>query len=136
MILPRVLPASAGGLSNPFVNAGNMENRGWEVSVNYKKRVGKWSFDGTVMLADVQNKVTGLIEGLPFIDGGSARTAPGYALGSYFGYQAMGFFADSNDIKASPVQFGIPWSSTPTTGPKPGDMKYADISGPDGKPVG
>ena len=136
MILPRVLPASAGGLSNPFVNAGNMENRGWEVSLNYKKRMGKWSFDGTFMLADVKNKVTGLIDGLPFIDGGSARTAPGYALGSYFGYQALGFFSDSNDIKASPVQFGIPWSSTPTTGPKAGDMKYADISGPDGKPDG
>lgn len=136
MILPRALPASAGGLGNPFVNAGNMENRGWEVSMNYKKQVKKWNFDATVMLSDVRNEVTGLIAGLPFIDGGSTRTQPGYALGSYFGYRALGFFADSNDIKASPVQFGIPWSATPTTGPKPGDMKYADISGPDGKPDG
>lgn len=136
MILPRVLPASAGGLSNPFVNAGNMENKGWEVAVNYKKRLNKWSFDGTFMLSDVQNKVTGLIEGLPFIDGGSTRTAPGYALGSYFGYKALGFFSDSSDIKNSPVQFGIPWSAGLSTGPKPGDMKYADVSGADGKPDG
>ena len=136
MILPRALPASAGGLSNPFVNAGNMENRGWEVALNYRKRAGKWSFDGTVMLADVKNKVTGLIAGLPFIDGGSTRTQPGYALGSYFGYRALGFFSDSTDIKNSPVQFGIPWNPNPATGPKPGDMKYADISGPDGKPDG
>ena len=136
MILPRALPASAGGLSNPFVNAGNMENRGWEVALNYRKRVGKWGFDVTGMLSDVRNKVTGLIEGLPFIDGGSVRTQPGYALGSYFGYRALGFFNDSTDIKGSPVQFGIPWSSNPANGPKPGDMKYADISGPDGKPDG
>lgn len=136
MILPRVLPASAGGLSNPFVNAGNMENRGWEVSMNYKRKFGKLGVDATAMLSDVRNKVTGLIEGLPFIDGGSSRTQPGYALGSFFGYQALGFFSDSNDIKNSPVQFGIPWSASPTTGPKPGDMKYADISGPDGKPDG
>jgi len=136
MILPRTLPASAGGLSNPFVNAGNMENRGWEVSANYKRKWKKWSFDGTVMLSDVKNKVTGLIEGLPFIDGGSTRTAPGYALGSYFGYKALGFFKNDADVQNSPVQFGIPWNSNPTTGPKPGDMKYADISGPDGKPDG
>lgn len=136
MILPRTLPASAGGLSNPFVNAGNMENRGWEVSANYKRKWNKWSLDATAMLSDVKNEVTGLINGLPFIDGGSTRTAPGYALGSYFGYQALGFFSDSTDVKNSPVQFGIPWNVNATTGPKPGDMKYADISGPDGKPDG
>jgi hypothetical protein len=34
------------------------------------------------------------------------------------------------------VQFGIPWSSSPTVGSKPGDLKYADLSGPDGKQDG
>ena len=136
MILPRALPASAGGLSNPFVNAGNMENKGWEVSLNYKKSFKKLNIDVTAMLSDVRNNVTGLIEGLPFIDGGSSRTAVGNALGSFFGYKSLGFFADSNDIKNSPVQFGIPWSPVATTGPKAGDMKYADIGGAEGKPDG
>jgi len=135
MILQRTLPASAGGLSNPFVNAGSMENRGWEFTLNYKQRVGKWRFDGTVMVSDVKNKVTGLVDGLPFI-GDGIRTAAGQALNSYFGYRALGFFADSNDVKNSPVQFGLPWNPSPTSGTKPGDMKYADISGPDGKPDG
>jgi len=81
MLLQRTLPQSAGGLSNPFVNAGNMENRGWEIS-----------------------------------------------LSSYFGYVSAGYFVDSNDIKNSPVQFGIPWSATTANGPKPGDMKYADLN--------
>jgi len=136
MILPRTLPPSAGGLANPFVNAGNMENKGWEIAANYKAKLNKWTFDVTAMLSDVKNNVTGLIDGLPFIDGGSVRTQAGQALGSYFGYKALGFFSDSNDVKNSPVQFGIPWNVNPTTGPKAGDMKYADISGPDGKPDG
>jgi TonB-linked SusC/RagA family outer membrane protein len=136
MILPRALPASAGGLSNPFVNAGNMENRGWELALNYRKRAGKWSFDATAMISDVVNKVTGLVEGVPFIDGGSTRTQTGYALGSYFGYKSLGYFKDDADIQNSPVQFGIPWNTSPSTGPKAGDMKYADISGVDGKPDG
>ena len=135
MILQRTLPASAGGLSNPFVNAGSMENRGWELTLNYKQRVGKWRFDGTVMVSDVKNKVTGLVPGLPFIGDGT-RTAAGQALNSFFGYKAIGFFVDSNDVKNSPVQFGLPWNVSPTVGTKPGDMKYADISGPDGKPDG
>ncbi|MBM3440262.1 MAG: SusC/RagA family TonB-linked outer membrane protein, partial [Bacteroidetes bacterium] len=135
MILQRTLPASAGGLSNPFVNAGSMENRGWEFTLNYKQRVGKWRFDGTLMVSDVKNEVTGLVPGLPFI-GDGIRTAAGQALNSYFGYRALGFFADSNDVKNSPVQFGLPWNPSPTSGTKPGDMKYADISGPNGKPDG
>lgn len=135
MLLRRGLPASAGGLGNPFVNAGSMENRGWEVSLNYRKTFGDWRLDVTGMLSDVKNNVTGLIDGLPFL-GDGIRTAPGNALNSYFGYRALGYFADSNDIKNSPVQFGLPWNPNPTQGPKPGDVKYADISGPDGKPDG
>lgn len=131
MLLQRTLPQSAGGLSNPFVNAGNMENRGWEVSMNYRKKFGKFGVDVTGMLSDVKNKVVNLVEGTPFI-GDGIRTAPGNALGSYFGYVSAGFFADSNDIKTSPVHFGIPWSATTANGPKPGDMKYTDLN-KDGK---
>jgi hypothetical protein len=112
-----------------------MENRGWELSLNYRNRVGKWSFDLTGMLMDVKNKVLNLVEGTPFV-GDGIRTQAGYAANSYFGYKAVGFFRDSNDVKSSPVQFGIPWSSSPTVGSKPGDLKYADISGPDGKQDG
>jgi TonB-linked SusC/RagA family outer membrane protein len=135
MLLRRSLPASAGGLGNPFVNAGSMENRGWEISLNYRKTFGDWKLDVTGMLSDVKNNVTRLIDGLPFL-GDGIRTAPGHALNSYFGYKVLGYFADSNDIKNSPVQFGLPWNPNPTQGPKPGDVKYADISGPDGKPDG
>ncbi|MFN4312945.1 MAG: SusC/RagA family TonB-linked outer membrane protein [Chitinophagaceae bacterium] len=135
MILRRTLPASGGGLDDPFVNAGSMENKGWEFSLNYRNKFGKLGVDITGMISDVRNNVKGLIEGLPFL-GDGIRTMPGQALNSYFGYQAIGFFADSTDIKNSPVQFGVPWSPSLTQGPKPGDMKYADISGPDGRPDG
>lgn len=135
MILSRTLPSSAGGLTNPFVNAGSMENKGWEFSLNYKKKFGKLGVDVTGMLSDVKNNVKGLIDGLPFL-GDGIRTTAGQALNSYFGYQMIGYFADSNDVKTSPVQFGIPWNVSPTQGTKPGDVKYADISGPQNKPDG
>ena len=131
MLLQRTLPQSAGGLSNPFVNAGNMENKGWEFSLNYKNKFGKLGVDVTGMISDVKNKVLNLVPGTPFI-GDGIRTAPGQALGSYFGYVSAGYFKDSNDVKNSPVQFGVPWSATTANGPKPGDVKYADVNG-DGK---
>lgn len=135
MLLSRPIPNYV-GLNAPFVNAGSMENRGWEFSANYKKALtSKVKLDVTAMISDVRNKVLTL-PGVPFLDGGSIRTAPDQALWSYFGYQAIGYFADSNDVKNSPVQFGTAWSSNPTVGSKPGDVKYADISGPDGKPDG
>jgi TonB-linked SusC/RagA family outer membrane protein len=135
MLLRRPIPNYV-GLNSPFVNAGSMENRGWEFSANYHKSFNnKTKLDVTAMISDVQNKVLSLPE-VPFLDGGSIRTTPGQALWSYFGYQSIGYFADSNDVKSSPVQFGVPWSSNPTVGAKPGDVKYADISGPDGKPDG
>lgn len=135
MLLSRPIPNYV-GLNAPFVNAGSMENRGWELSANYKKALSsKVKLDVTAMLSDVRNKVLTL-PGVPFLDGGSIRTAPEQALWSYFGYQAIGYFADSNDVKNSPVQFGTAWSSNPAVGSKPGDVKYADISGPDGKPDG
>ncbi len=135
MLLSRPIPNYV-GLNAPFVNAGSMENRGWELSANYKKALSsKVKLDVTAMLSDVRNKVLTL-PGVPFLDGGSIRTAPEQALWSYFGYQSIGYFADSNDVKNSPVQFGTAWSSNPTVGSKPGDVKYADISGPDGKPDG
>lgn len=135
MLLSRPIPSYV-GLNPPFINAGSMENRGWEFSANYRKSFNaKTKLDVTAMISDVRNKVLSL-PGVPFLDGGSNRTAPGQALWSYFGYQSIGYFADSNDVKSSPVQFGVPWSANPTVGPKPGDVKYADISGPDGKPDG
>lgn len=134
ILLVRPIPNYV-GLSSPYINAGDMENRGWELSVNYKKTFNKLGVDVTGMISDVKNKVTSL-PGLPFLDGGSLRTQVGQALFAYYGYKAIGYFQDSTEIKNSPVQFGIPYSSNPGAGPKPGDVKYADISGVDGKPDG
>jgi TonB-linked SusC/RagA family outer membrane protein len=131
LLLIRTLPQSAGGLNNPTVNAGNMENKGWEFTVNYKNKFGKLGVDVTGMISDVKNKVLSLVEGTPFL-GDGIRTAPGEAQNSYFGYVSSGYFSDSNDVKTSPVQFGIPWNSNPIFGPKPGDVRYADINN-DGK---
>ncbi len=134
MLLRRPIPSYV-GLGAPFVNAGAMENRGWEFSLNYRTSIKDLKIDVTGMLSDVVNKVTD-IAGLPYLDGGSVRTYKGEELWSYYGYKSLGYFQNKEDIQNSPVQFGIPWNDKVDVGPKPGDVKYADITGPDGKPDG
>ena len=130
-LLSRPLPSSAGGLISPVINAGKMENKGWELSLNYKRKIKKVGVDATFFLSDVKNKVLSLTDGVPFI-GDGIRTLPGETANSYFGYEAIGYFADVNDVINSPVQFGNPYVATNLNSTKPGDVKYADING-DGK---
>lgn len=130
LLLIRPIPTYV-GLSSPYVNAGSMENTGLELSLNYKTNIKKLKIDMTANFAKVANKVNSLKD-LPFLDGGSIRTIPGEALWSYYGYRSVGYFADSNDVKNSPIQFGSAWNANPATGPKAGDVKYKDVNN-DGK---
>lgn len=118
MLLRRPIPTYI-GLSPAFLNLGSMENRGWELSLNYRHNFGKFKFDGTAVLADVKNKVLDL-PGIPYLDEGLNRSIAGSPLRSYFGYEADGFFQSKEDIAASPKHFFTP---------NPGDIKYKDTNG-------
>ena len=116
------------GLNPAYLNLGTMQNKGWELAVTYKNRIGKLKYDITGLLADVQNKVTSLA-GItdaknPYVglDEGLLRSAQGYALRSYFGYQAIGYFQSDKDIVDAPKHFFTP---------KPGDIRYADLNSRD-----
>jgi TonB-linked SusC/RagA family outer membrane protein len=121
ILMRRPIPGYV-GLNPALLNLGKMENRGWEVTATYRNRIGGLRYDVTGVLSDVTNKVTEL-PGVPYIDEGLLRSAEGYALRSYFGYQAVGYFQSKEDIAASPTHFFTA---------NPGDIKYADING-DGK---
>src|SRR5690606_29943295 len=64
--------------------------------------------------------------GTPVINGASIQQE-GIALNSYYGYQALGLFQTQAEVDAAPTH----WATT-----KPGDIRYADISGAEGVPDG
>lgn len=113
------------GLSAPYVNAGSMENRGWELGLGWNDRRGGFSYGIQLNLSDVRNKVIDL-NGEEYI---STQTIirEGHPIDSYFGYFADGLFQSQAEIDGAPVHF-------PNT--RPGDVRYRDISGPDGEPDG
>ena len=112
------------GLSAPTVN------KGIEVALNYANMVKGGTFRGFRYNAGVyfdrsRNKLTEF--GAEEIGSYSIKRE-GLPYDEYYMLECIGVFADQAEINASPKQFN--------DNTQPGDLKYKDISGPDGKPDG
>lgn len=124
------IPNTLGITNLAAQNAASMVNRGLELGVNYRGNLGKAKFSvGTNLTKFLKNEVTGLGEGGEETITGTNIIRIGEAFRSYFGYQAIGVFQSVEEIANAPTQFG-------NTTTAPGDLRYADISGPDGVPDG
>jgi TonB-linked SusC/RagA family outer membrane protein len=111
-------------------NAASMINRGLELAVNYRGNIGDLKFNvGTNLTKFLKNEVTGLGDGGEETITNINIIRIGAPFRAYYGYQAIGIFQSLEDIANSPTQF-----SNVNTGP--GDIKYADLSGPEGVPDG
>ena len=118
------------GLSAPTVNNGSVENKGIEVALNYANMVKGGTFRGFRYNAGVyfdrsRNKLTEF--GAEEIGSYSIKRE-GLPYDEYYMLECIGVFADQAEVNASPKQFN--------DNTQPGDLKYKDISGPDGKPDG
>ena len=118
------------GLSAPTVNNGSVENKGIEVALNYANMVKGGTLKGLRYNAGVyfdrsRNKLTEF--GAEEI-GSYIIKREGLPYDEYYMLECIGVFADQAEINASPKQFN--------DNTQPGDLKYKDISGPDGKPDG
>jgi TonB-linked SusC/RagA family outer membrane protein len=125
------IPATVGFTNaNPTVNAASMRNTGVELTTAYHKTKGTFTWDVSANFFTVKNKVLDLgREGNtdPLV-GAGARTEVGRSIGEHYGFVYEGIFQTQAEIDAHAKQFGATL--------KPGDVKYADISGPNGKPDG
>lgn len=126
-ILVRVPIPQAGGAQNPpFVNAGEVENKGLELAIIYKNSIGDFQYSINANIATIRNEVLSLADSEPILggfglsDGPITRTEPGYPIGSFFLYKMEGIFQSQEEIDASPFQ---------SVDTRPGDVKFADING-------
>ena len=115
----------------PYVNAGDMRNRGWELSLSWNDRIGDFSYFVKGNISDVRNKVLNLYGRNAYI--GTTITDEGLPKGSYYGYIAEGFFQSQEEIDAVDEEGkyinAVPGNRANT---KPGYIKYRDLDG-DGK---
>lgn len=112
------------GMSASVQNAGEVANRGWEFSASFENSAGGFDYNITTNFSIVDTEVLSLAN--VDQDIGQALFI-GQPLNAIYGYVADGLFVDENDISSYPAQ---PYN------PAPGDIRYKDISGPDGVPDG
>lgn len=112
------------GIDVPTGNYGELEVKGWEVSLNWRDKIKEFNYFINFNLADQKDKLVDY--GVEFVGftAGVNQKVQGYSLGSIFGFQADGYFTTQEEVDASPV------FNRSVTGP--GDIRYVDQDG-DGK---
>ena len=123
-----------GGTSAAPLNSGEVRNRGWELDVNYGKQYKAFGFNVHAGLSQNKNKIESLF-GAPY-DKGDRIHQVGYALNSYYVYPTEGLLQESDFTKDADNKWVPKEGVTIFDGQQPGDIKYKDVSGPDGKPDG
>lgn len=114
---------SSGSAESPYVNAGKVSNRGFELGLQHKYDSPEWGLNSSLTMNTVRNRVESLGNGGqpifagPF--GGIARTAVGAPIGSYFVRRTAGIFQSAAEVTAHCAQPDA----------QPGDVRYADLNG-------
>lgn len=122
----------------PFENMGKIENKGWEIDLAWRDRIGQVKYGANFNISDSKNKITDLGSSEPTL--GNKIRRVGDAIGAYYGYltdglaQISDFEGKNDDGKYINPNFVVPKASAGIV--QPGDIKYRDISGPENVPDG
>ncbi len=122
ILLPPVVPGTFGaGL--PDYNAGEVQNRGWELNINYRLRTGAFNHSFAFNVGDTKNKVLKLEGGdqLRTYDEMQLLNKVGLPIGSYVALKRNGYFQNLDDVNKGPKPAGL--------NVQPGDNRYVDVNG-------
>ncbi len=123
-----------GGISSAPLNSGEVRNRGWELDVNYNKTFRDFGLNIHGGLSRNKNKIESLFGG-PYDNGGTVNMV-GHALNSYYVYPTDGLLQETDFSKDGNGDWIPNEGIVIFDGQQPGDIKYLDVSGPDGVPDG
>jgi TonB-linked SusC/RagA family outer membrane protein len=112
------------GFENPNQNTGLMTTKGWDAQLSWKDKIGKLGYSATVNISDSKSKM-GNLGGTVFT--GTQITREGSEFNEWYGYRANGIYQTAAEITGSAKLYNSV---------KPGDIRYVDISGPNGVPDG
>jgi TonB-linked SusC/RagA family outer membrane protein len=137
----------SGSVGAPTVNIGSLQNKGWGVTVttvNMNRDGFKWETNFNV--SGFKTKIISFYSDAAFINRTSwwlqdwtQRSSVGRAPWQFLGYVEEGLFQSVDEINNSAVPADNNGNRLPTnetTGVWVGDVKFKDISGPNGSPDG
>lgn len=137
LVTPNASVSDVLGFGIGRTNSGSLENRGWEFTVDHRNKVGNFNYFLSANFSTVNNEVLDLgvanITQPNGLVGNGSNQFIGYPLGLYYGYITDGLYVDAPDVANYQL---ISNQSAISPSPQPGDIRYKDISGPDGIPDG
>ena len=117
LLQPLQTPATAGEAISPFVNIGDIQNTGIDITFNYLVYTSaNWQVNIGANFTSYKN----IIKSIPapgYFDESPIRYEEGYPMSSFFGYKVLGVFKDQAEVDAHAVQ----------DGKEPGRYKYMDV---------
>jgi hypothetical protein len=140
ILMQAPIPITMGNLTPPYVNVGEVVNKGIEFSVSYKKTLSNGlKFSSTLNLAYIKNEITNLNGKSPIITEPKAFVE-GYAINSFYGYKSDGVYQISDFTWQNSSDPNIPnlerkyvlkpgVVSVANFTATPGDLKYKDLNG-------
>jgi len=134
LVTPNVTMPVEYGIGLSQVNAGSMVNKGFEISASYNQDISRdlrVGISGNFTYA--KNKLIQVFEDPGTYNMPGLRKT-GRPLGTPFGYKAIGYYTKDDFDASGKLKSDLPavtWLPV-----APGDIRYADLSGPDGKPDG
>lgn len=108
------------GYDNPQQNTGSMYTKGWDFSISWRDRINDFKYGIALSLSDSKS-VMGDLGGIVFDDAQAIMVGGQYK--EWYGYIAEGIYQTQDEVANS---------ATLNKNVKPGDIRYKDISGPDG----
>ncbi len=129
------------GAAAPYINGGDVENKGFELMLTWNDRVGEFKYGATLSGAQNNNKVTRLANAEGLIIGetnvlaqGTSyvyRVEVGQPIGSFYGFKTDGIFQNQSEVDQYLTADGAPIiiGSEPDTPRRPGDVRFVDQNG-------
>lgn len=125
------------GLNAPYINGGDVENKGFEVGLNWNDHIGKdFTYGINFNLAYNKNKVTKINNGEGIIHGpGSVliqgsdeifQAKVGEPIGYFYGMKTAGVFQNQAQVDAWKAQYT---DNIHGGNPQPGDIIFVDTNG-------
>lgn len=133
MLVPMVVPVSTGysDIYVPSINAGEMQNKGIELTINSRNLTGKLKWNTSFNISLNQNKVISINDTIPMSSGSIglnynlALIKAGLPVNTFYGFVTDGVFQTPAEVDNHAVQ--VP-GNDPFNRTSAGDIRFKDLN--------
>ncbi|CAM3084034.1 SusC/RagA family TonB-linked outer membrane protein [Flavobacterium frigoris] len=129
-----IIPGYVGSTGNPVGNVADMQNKGIDFELGYRKTVGQVNMSINANVSYLDNKVTNLGNGIDFLSGGQTiqsstypitRVQVGQPYNAFYGFKTAGIFQNQTEVNAYTNASG----GLIQPNAVPGDFRWKDVNG-------